>query len=115
MYVNKHLKGKFFESIVANKLISQDFKIIYQNFLIPKVCEIDIIAVKNRTIYFVEVRGRNNSYLGDPIYSVNNLKLLKIKKGISYFFKNNQNYQNYYPQILFGFISQNKLSFVKFS
>jgi len=113
--MNNYQKGRYFEEIVVTKLKSQKYNVIARNFLIPRICEIDVIATHGQIIYFIEVRGRTNNYLGGPNESIDISKILKIKKAISYFFKNNTDYRNYYPQILFCFVVNSKLTFVKYS
>ncbi|WP_419766040.1 MAG: YraN family protein [Arcobacter sp.] len=76
-------KGKYAEQKACEYLNSQGFKIIEQNFFAKKIGEIDIIALKNNTYHFVEVKS-------GPEYeiAINNItasKLSKIKRSADYY------------------------------
>ncbi len=76
-------KGKYAETKACEYLNSQGFKIIEQNFFAKKIGEIDIIALKDETYHFVEVKSA-------PEYetAVNNItksKLSKIKRSADYY------------------------------
>lgn len=80
-------KGNLAENKACEYLISQGFKIIEQNFYAKKMGEIDIIALKNETYHFVEVKSA-------PDYetAVNNItpqKLLKVIKSSQYYLQKN--------------------------
>ena len=57
---NKSL-GNFGESLARQYLISLGYKILEENFR-NKIGEIDIIAKDGKTICFVEVKTRQNSF-----------------------------------------------------
>ena len=76
-------KGDFAEKKAISFLEELDFKIIEQNFYAKKLGEIDIIAKKNDTYHFCEVKSA-------PDYetAINNLtasKLSKIKRSVDYY------------------------------
>lgn len=76
-------KGKYAETKACEYLSSQGFKIIEQNFFAKKIGEIDIIALKDGTYHFVEVKSA-------PLYetAINNItpaKLSKIKRSVDYY------------------------------
>jgi putative endonuclease len=76
-------KGKYSEKKACEYLISQGFKIVEQNFFAKKLGEIDIIALKNQTYHFVEVKSAL-----DYETAVNNItpsKLSKIKRSANYY------------------------------
>jgi len=51
--------------------------------------EIDVIAKKNRSLIFVEVKTRTNLNYGNPLEAVNKLKISRIRKIASlYILKN---------------------------
>jgi len=53
------LSRHFSEDRVASFLVSQKYRILDQNVVFP-TGEIDIVALKGRTLVFVEVRYRKN-------------------------------------------------------
>ena len=76
-------KGNFAEKRAISFLQDLDFEIIEQNFYAKKLGEIDIIAKKNDTYHFCEVKSA-------PDYetAINNLtasKLSKIKRSVDYY------------------------------
>lgn len=76
-------KGDIAETKACEFLISQDYKIIEQNFYAKKLGEIDIITSKDKIYHFVEVKSAN-----DYEIAVNNVtpsKLSKLKRSIDYY------------------------------
>ncbi|MDR1451561.1 MAG: YraN family protein [Helicobacteraceae bacterium] len=69
-------KGFAAEDRAAKWLTAQGFEVIDRNFY-DKCGEIDIIAVKDEVIHFVEVKSGENF---DPIYAITPTKLGKIAK-----------------------------------
>ena len=65
------------ENIAHNYLLKKGYKILEKNFRV-KAGEIDIIALENKTIVFVEVKSRSNNKYGLPYESVNYRKQQKI-------------------------------------
>ncbi len=80
----KDNKGYQYEEIAKRYLLKNNYKIIEQNF-ISKFGEIDIIALKNGIISFVEVKGRKNSNYGMPREAVTLNKQKKIILCAKYF------------------------------
>ena len=70
----KHNKdGLKAEKKVAEYLEQNGFKILDQNWKTPK-CEIDIVARKDKCVYFVEVKYRSSSSQGDGLEYVTSAK-----------------------------------------
>lgn len=71
--------GKFGEDFACAYLQRQGYKILYRNFRC-RIGEIDIIAVKNNVLSFIEVKTRRqaNSKYGLPREAVNIAKQKKI-------------------------------------
>ncbi len=65
--------GRRGEVIAQRFLIGKDYKILERNWISERV-EIDIIAEKEETIIFVEVKTRSSSLYGDPEDAVNKSK-----------------------------------------
>lgn len=67
-------RGKLAESSVAEYLTSKGYVIIEQNWR-TRWCEIDVVAKKSDTIFFVEVKYRESSRQGDGLEYITPKKL----------------------------------------
>ena len=70
--------GQAAERSVVEHLASQGFKILNKNWK-TKVCEIDIIAEKDKIIYFVEVKFRGADAQGTGFDYIGPRKLNQLK------------------------------------
>ena len=74
--MNNKSKGLIGERLAANYLKKGKYEILERNFNFP-IGEVDIIARKNDTIVFVEVKSRETCLFGLPSESVNYRKQKK--------------------------------------
>lgn len=74
---NKDIIWKIGEKKAKEYLESRGYKIIGQNYR-TKYSEIDLIAKKNSTLVFIEVRTKRNENFVSPEESINQKKLKKI-------------------------------------
>lgn len=81
--LEKGLKG---EKIACNYLIDNGYSILERNYKF-KTGEIDIIALKENIIIFVEVKARSSTYYGYPYEAVNRKKQEKIIKTAMHYVK----------------------------
>lgn len=79
MNKSKISKGKEIERLIAQKLQALKYKIIKLNFH-SYFGEIDIIAIHENVLVFIEVKARSSSQYGQPFQAVTNSKLEKIIK-----------------------------------
>ena len=70
-------QGQAAERAVAGLMEQQGFELIDQNWK-TKVCEIDVIARKDKVIYFVEVKYRAQAGQGDGLAYITPQKLNKL-------------------------------------
>lgn len=70
--------GNKAETVAAQWLLSNDFLILERNWK-TKYCEVDIIAVKGKVRYFVEVKYRSSSNQGGAIAAITGKKLQQMK------------------------------------
>jgi len=70
-------RGKIAEDVAADYLIANGYRIVARNFSC-KLGEIDIVALHNHDLVFVEVRSRGSASTLDPIFSINRKKQTKI-------------------------------------
>ena len=76
-------KGDLAEKRAISFLEDKNYTIIETNFYAKKLGEIDIIATKNQTYHFIEVKSAN-----DYETAVNNIspsKLSKLKRSVDYY------------------------------
>lgn len=71
MQDNRKTLGTHGEELVVNWLQNNNYKIEARNYR-KKFAEIDIIATKQDLVVFVEVKARNEPYLGDCLSEVVN-------------------------------------------
>lgn len=62
------------EVVAKRYLEEKGFRIIEENYNVPKVGEIDLIALDGRDLVFVEVRYRQNLDYGHPLETVGKRK-----------------------------------------
>ncbi len=92
--------GKEGEEVAVNYLIEKGYTIIETSY--NKIgIEIDIIAEKEDTICFIEVKTRKNDDYGFPEEFVNLKKGKRLIRGFKAFLADNKNdkYEDYYKQI----------------
>lgn len=80
--------GKTGEEVAIELLKQNGYKVVAQNFKC-KLGEVDVIALNNDTLVFVEVKARWSRKFGPPEAAVNDKKLHKIKRVGEYFLKLN--------------------------
>ncbi len=86
---NKREKGNFGEDLAIVFLENKNYQIIARHFKLGKK-EIDIIALKDNCLIFIEVKFRKNITFGFPEQAVNLKKQQNIKEVAEhYIFTNN--------------------------
>jgi uncharacterized protein (TIGR00252 family) len=69
--------GQAAEGVAALYLSQQGYQILQRNYR-NRVCEIDIIAKKDKTIYFVEVKYRSSEKQGGGLEYITPKKLRQL-------------------------------------
>jgi len=82
------------EEMAVKFLKKNGYKIITRNFR-SYDGEIDIIALKEKYLSFVEVKLRNNQEFGDIKYSIDKKKRERIIKTALYFITENKKYSKF--------------------
>jgi len=90
MKENTRQIGSAGEAKAFEWLILQGFKIIAQNYR-KRTFEIDLIALKNNVIHFIEVKTVKKGTVDDAVFGVISRNLPNYVKGISFFLAENQN------------------------
>ncbi len=111
---NKEI-GKYGEELAQNFLTKKGFKILETNFKYSRLAEIDVIALKNDTIHFVEVKTRNSLKYGVPFEAIDAKKMNSIFKCAQYYLKtSNVKYKKFQIDAI-GIVLNDKQSYdIKF-
>lgn len=91
MYTKKSNKiiGAMGEDIAANYLKKQNYKILHRNWKYSHL-EVDIIAINNDILVFIEVKSRISINYGLPQEAINNSKITNLLNAAdNYIYKNN--------------------------
>lgn len=72
-------RGRWGEEIAAQYLQHSGFDVLHRNWRFSRF-EIDIIASKNQTLHFIEVKTRTSQEFGLPEESVSLKKILNLLK-----------------------------------
>lgn len=101
---NARQKGAQFEQLACQFLTAQNLTIITTNYNVPKVGEIDIIAVHEclritgervKTLIFVEVKARKKSQFAKACETITPAKQQKLIKTATHFLQMNENYADF--------------------
>ncbi len=77
---NQHIStGKTGEELACAFILEKGFLILATNWRYSH-CEVDIIASKEKVLYFFEVKTRKSKLFGFPEASVGNKKMSKLKE-----------------------------------
>lgn len=73
--------GEFGENLAGEFLKRRGYKIIFRNYR-TRLGEIDLIAEKDKTLFFVEVKTRTTDEFGLPAEAVNRAKLSHLQRAV---------------------------------
>jgi len=79
------LFGDASEDLATIFLEQEEYVIIERNYFARKLGEIDIIAVKNDVLHFIEVKSGKADF--DPVYNLTPAKLRKVINSAHYYLK----------------------------
>ena len=82
---NNRIIGKEFEKVACDYLRSLGY-IILENNYIAHGGEIDVIAMDNNVMVFVEVKYRKDIRCGSPLEAVTTIKQKRISKAAEYYY-----------------------------
>ena len=80
------------ENMAVDWLIAKGYEILHRNWRY-KYYEIDIVALKNKMLHFIEVKTRNESTIGFPEDSVTKKKFKSLQKAADEFLFLNPGYK----------------------
>ncbi len=84
----KKLLGKLGEQLTAKTLKKQGYKVLLTNYVTP-FGEADIVAKKDETLVFVEVKTRTTNKFGTPAEAVGSKKQQKYQNIANYYLQQN--------------------------
>lgn len=106
--------GKYGEDLAKDFLIKKGFKILETNFHYSKMAEIDIIALKDNIIHFVEVKTRTSSFFGAPIEAIDKKKINSIYHAGLFYIQKNKKYTKFQIDGIGILLDKNKNPDIKF-
>lgn len=93
--VKNRVLGRHGENIALNYFSGLGYKVLERNYKC-RIGEVDIIAQKDSSLIFIEVKTRTSLSYGHPVESVSEHKIKKIKDVAGFFMANNNNlYPNF--------------------
>lgn len=87
--VNKQELGKLGETVAANYLEQRHYHILERNYRC-KLGEIDLIAIKDDKLHFVEVKTRSGTLYGHPAESITRKKRNHMENAAKVFLSSNR-------------------------
>ena len=79
--------ANYLKNIKRHKIIARNFK--------TRECEIDIVSIHNKNIYFTEVKYRKNQLYGGGISSLTKKKIEQVKYSATIFLNSHKEYLDY--------------------
>ncbi|MEJ5338674.1 MAG: YraN family protein [Aquificaceae bacterium] len=77
-------KGAEFEELAVKYLEGLGYRILYRNYHC-RTGEIDIIALDDKVVVFVEVKGGKTEGLGDPVERMDRKKMERLLRCVEYY------------------------------
>ena len=87
--------GQIGEDLACKFLERKGYKILERNKHFSRTCEIDIIALDNKTLVFVEVKTRKTIACGIPFEAITKTKYNNIKTGLFNYLQEHKEYKKY--------------------
>lgn len=92
--MNNRQTGAYYEVLAEEYLQNAGYCILERNFRC-KLGEVDIVALHQNALVFVEVKYRASADFGQPTEAVNRQKQMRISNVASYYVYSHRQYQNY--------------------
>ena len=70
--------GRTGEELAALYLTNNGYQILDHNWNLHRGCELDLVAMKDNTLHFIEVKTRTSDLYGEPQVAINRQKMLHI-------------------------------------
>lgn len=92
--VKHNVDGQLAETAAAEYLTSLGYKVLDKNWK-TRWCEIDIIALKQDCVYFVEVKYRSKSSQGSGLDYITESKLRQMQFAAEFWIAKNSSYDEF--------------------
>ena len=109
--MNNKEKGNYGENLVENYMKRNNYNIIGKNYRLGKK-EIDIVALKEKVIVFVEVKLRNSRFFGRGFEALNRTKRKNIIQAAQAYILNHH-YKDFNIRFDVASIDEGKLTYIK--
>ncbi|HMS32311.1 MAG TPA: YraN family protein [Candidatus Saccharibacteria bacterium] len=93
--LNSKTIGNKAEDAASNWLVKNGFGILARNWQVHGECEIDIVAIKDDVLFFVEVKFRKNDLYGDGLEYIDDQKLEQMELAAEKFLELEPKYEDY--------------------
>jgi putative endonuclease len=113
---NNYNLGKYGEKLALEYYLNAGYEMVVQNFQYyrqgtqGRLGEIDLIMLKDKKLFLIEVKARSSSQFGYPVEQVNKSKLKYLYKTYQYFLIKHKQYKNYFCQFDVVSILDNQIS-----
>ena len=98
--MGSHLEiGREGEKLAETYLAERGYKMLYRNWRYGRY-EVDLIAIKNDMLRFIEVKYRSTSQYGQPEEAVNKKKIRDLLQAIDQFLYLNPQYTDFRLDVL---------------
>jgi len=88
--------GETGEELAALYLTKNGYQILDHNWNLHRGCELDLVAMKDNTLHFIEVKTRTSDQYGEPQVAINWIKMKHICKSIQqYRYRHGYHNNNY--------------------
>lgn len=77
-----HELGETGEELAALYLTNHGYQILDHNWNLHRGCELDLVAIKDNTLHFIEVKTRSSDQYGEPQVAINWIKMKHICNAI---------------------------------
>lgn len=88
--MNNREYGTLGEEAAVAYLTRHGYKVLYQNFRVGRLGEIDIIGKDKETLCFIEVKTRSSNVFGTPAQALSRRKQATIIRLAQVYMKNNR-------------------------
>ena len=99
--------GKIGEQLVADIYSSQGYVVVGRNAHTGKYGELDVVAIKDKNICFIEVKTRLSEKFGNAIESISVVKQFRLQNAIHQYLRSHPKYESYVPFLHFAALSVN--------
>jgi putative endonuclease len=82
-------RGQRAEQVAAEYLTRLGFIVVARNWNVPKLCEIDVIAIHEKRVHFIEVKYRMSNHAGSGLDYITPVKLRHMRRAAAIWVRQN--------------------------